>query len=491
MKAFLILSVLFFNAYSLIAQRVVDIEADLVSVEAHHLLNFYKKVDKNTYLRIKIAPENTSANEFYLTTKEYRIHQSFPEKDLTTFEINNLPNTTHKDYLNSYFGKTYSKENNTSLENNSKKVLELLNYNSNQLFTLDVFEKHNTSQDSIWQKKRTLFLNYFFIRVNKRKTILVFSNNANPSAVKGFLMTTKQKPLLFINEYRTPKPTSFKENHFLEKQISDSLLHKKSIADWVTARYSIKNGQITDLLSHEKLLKREFDSVFYNDNFIVGKKDSTTNFYNKKLQNITPKNLRAIYLPKNEYQNSVYRGIQVLVNNNVKWLIPSGKLKDSLAPIPRYICGTGMDEYRVQLQITHDKNYFYLNKHQLAKTATYDTVYFINGKKQFQSYETSGYPRYLKVEKNGKWGLLSFKNNPIEPSAPLQTTEILAVDYDAIELTGAFIKFKKEGLWGYFQINEKPIYSSLEKFDSHFARFSLPNGRKGWLTKDGKEYIDR
>lgn len=33
-------------------------------------------------------------------------------------------------------------------------------------------------------------------------------------------------------------------------------------------------------------------------------------------------------------------------------------------------------------------------------------------------------------------------------------------------------------------------YKSLSIFQYNFARFELPNGQKGWLSKEGKEYLD-
>ena len=490
MKSFLVLSVLFFTTYSINAQRIIDIEADLVSIGYEGSLTFFKKSDKNSFLAIRVIPKNTSNNEIYLTTTEHRIHQNFPETDSTNFEINNLPNAKPEDYLEYCFNKTYSKKSNLQLYNSNKEVIEVLESVPNQLFTLIIFEKNNKNPDPIWEKKETRFLNYFFIRINKRKTILVFINNANLTFTAGLIMATKQKPLVIVNQYPSSKSTTFKENHLLEKEISDSLLHNKLIDEWASANYSIINGKITDWISHENLLKREFDSVFPHAHFLIGEKGSATYFYNKKLQNITPKNLRAFNLPRNEFRNPFYRGIQVLVGNDVKWLINSGELKDSIQPIYQATCGTGIAIHRIHLKITQDDNYFYLNARQLTKTSTYDEVNFINGNTDYQSVDSSNFGNYLKVRKDGKWGIISFKNNQVEPSDPLQITEILSVDYDTIELTGEFILLKNEDLWGYFQINENLKYSFLKKFNAHFARFTLTNGIKGWLTTDGKEYLD-
>lgn len=488
MKTFLLFCVLFFNIYIITAQQIIDIKADLVSVNTQSRLTFYKKVNKDTYLAINIVPKITSENKLYLTSTERSIHHSFPKKDSTTFEINGFPNTKPEDYKNDYFNRTYSKKYNIQLNNSDKDVIEILESTFNQLFTLSIFEKNNKNQDLIWKKKATNFFNYFFIRINKKKTILVFVNNANSSIVEGFLMATKTKPVLNINKYRTSKLKNFKENQLLIKEIPDSILPKNSIMDWSSVNYALDDGKIKDLISRDNHLERDFDTLYYHFEFIIGKKDSATVFYNKKLRNITPKNQRAFYLPVNRI-SPFYNGIQILADNDVKWLTASGKLKDELKPVYQAICGFGDMLYPTHIKISQDQNFFYLNDHQLTKTSTYDDVYFLNGTNdQFDA--TSTFWNFLKVRKDDKWGIISFNMNSNEPAKVYQSTNVLAVNYDEIELIDAFIRLKKDGLFGYFQINDKPKYTSLGKFNNYFARFTLPNGQNGWLTKDGIEYLD-
>ncbi len=50
-------------------------------------------------------------------------------------------------------------------------------------------------------------------------------------------------------------------------------------------------------------------------------------------------------------------------------------------------------------------------------------------------------------------------------------------------------KAKKNGLVGY--VNITPVkYKSLGAFDKTLSRFELPDGRKGYIDKRGKEYYD-
>jgi len=49
---------------------------------------------------------------------------------------------------------------------------------------------------------------------------------------------------------------------------------------------------------------------------------------------------------------------------------------------------------------------------------------------------------------------------------------------------------KKNNLFKLFPLHKEFRYKKLEDFQGNFARFELPNGKKGWLSKEGEEYLD-
>ena len=51
-------------------------------------------------------------------------------------------------------------------------------------------------------------------------------------------------------------------------------------------------------------------------------------------------------------------------------------------------------------------------------------------------------------------------------------------------------KISKNNLFTYYPLVNEIKYKKLEDFQGNFARFELPNGQKGWLSKEGKEYLD-
>ena len=74
----------------------------------------------------------------------------------------------------------------------------------------------------------------------------------------------------------------------------------------------------------------------------------------------------------------------------------------------------------------------------------------------------------------------------------MKLNTILPVTYDSIVSLGYYlpIQFNKNGLYGYFPINKFAKYKKIDEFNFYFSRFTLLNNKKGWLTLDGKEYLD-
>ena len=50
--------------------------------------------------------------------------------------------------------------------------------------------------------------------------------------------------------------------------------------------------------------------------------------------------------------------------------------------------------------------------------------------------------------------------------------------------------FQKKNLFGCYPLVKIAKYSFISQFDENFARFKLPNGKKGWLDINGKEFMD-
>lgn len=122
-----------------------------------------------------------------------------------------------------------------------------------------------------------------------------------------------------------------------------------------------------------------------------------------------------------------------------------------------------------------------IEAHDLPKE--YKDPKLISGKDEY--YYSGDYvslpPSWIVAKKKGKYGVFDVKE---------ENKEILPFVYDKIEAKNTHLLLWKKGLVAYYPLSETPRYKTLEPFKYSLARFQLPDGRWGWLGKDGKEYID-
>lgn len=113
-----------------------------------------------------------------------------------------------------------------------------------------------------------------------------------------------------------------------------------------------------------------------------------------------------------------------------------------------------------------------------------DDCFFINYEKVF-SYENYPETNRLLNIKNENANSVIFKKNNLY--GIFQKTEAI---YSEIKIVNLITKIKKDNLYSYYEINNTPKYKELGNFVGVYARFELPNGKKGYLTGSGYEYMD-
>ena len=121
--------------------------------------------------------------------------------------------------------------------------------------------------------------------------------------------------------------------------------------------------------------------------------------------------------------------------------------------------------------------------------------------KPLRPYFNAAVQNYLITKQNGLFGLHKFDDiiteyyddRIKEIITETNLTALLPNKYTQMyaEDMSKFIYFEKDGLKGYYPIQKNGKYIKLEPFiNNTFARFTLPNGRNGWLQSNGKEYLD-
>ena len=324
----------------------------------------------------------------------------------------------------------------------------------------------------------------------------------------GFLMKTKEG---WIGKIRDIDFTSknFEENTiFLDEDINalkKLKAHNKPLY-YNNEGYAIKEHQIFDKVFNNPLLKTAMDTIYTvvdNDNnqLIVGEKANKKYLFNGLLQDITPKNFKAISNTKN---------FTVLADNKVSYITDRGKLHlNNIIKEEQFIYTYKIEENNTNMFSINCK--FYENDNllenytstPLKKPDSIEDIYFVNNKKQISNFliHTDAKQNYLITKQNGLFGLHKFDDiiteyyddRIKEIITETNLTALLPNKYTHMyaEDMSKFIYFEKDGLKGYYPIQKNGKYIKLEPFiNNTFARFTLPNGRNGWLQSNGKEYLD-
>lgn len=212
----------------------------------------------------------------------------------------------------------------------------------------------------------------------------------------------------------------------------------------------------------------------------------------------------------------VMGGVQIIYKNSIKWLTQDGVLQDKDPEIKYGLCGTV--GYR-ERSIEQRRGKFYepsieghygmpMEKNKEASPLIWSRkdvkqLTYLNGSTKHSYTGNSGvfavqnlsYDYYVFETAKTK-GIVQISNlnarQKRRDNAPDFQQEVrLEDDFQEIETFGYNhpVRFKKDDLYGYFPMNETAKYKSLEEYNQHFAAFEYPDGRKGWIDTEGKEYF--
>ncbi len=208
-----------------------------------------------------------------------------------------------------------------------------------------------------------------------------------------------------------------------------------------------------------------------------------------------PANIRAIQLNSNSYSG-------VLVGNTTFYLFTDGSLLEKLPDMRMEGCGT-IPHYTDSIvkqggYYKHRHMYDYgerrLTETVIAKVSDLKEVKLLNnstisyglttgfyspyntGRKGYIVTLNSGAKSIIEIKKDGSYKL------SLEPDNYTFTSK----EYEM----NPPLRFKSNGLHGFWPQNDSARYKELSDFDKGFARYILPDGTKGWLSFDGVEYRD-
>ena len=236
-------------------------------------------------------------------------------------------------------------------------------------------------------------------------------------------------------------------------------------------------------------------------------KEANQDYFILKDEKIIYDDLKFVrYLGVSPYNNKYE--LQILDKKNIEKII---RLNSDVISQPIYGCGTAYEMATIQYEFSTGKTldsffidiirttgYDKMEKKRLTlfeeNQERVDEVCFINLKKHYTLRELpNDNPRdflviFKKDKKYGVAGKIIITEKKSRRTYSFKQNNHLTL-YDAMSLVNDKLLVEKGGLVGYYGVS-KIKYSSLKPFNYGLAKFTLVNGKTGYIDLDGREYYD-
>ncbi|NOZ35572.1 MAG: hypothetical protein GXO80_09785 [Chlorobi bacterium] len=468
-RLFLLIPSLFYAGISF-SQQVFNIEADYVLYEDGEIL-FFKKNNSgfdciNFYVfntDIEIDTFKTSQNEF--TEEKNNI---IPLSDFKKIKSKRLFKFLRRyEFYNNYFSQ--------------KRVIYEDNYH---IFREEDYTVNNISIEYF---RKT----YIFYINNEYAILLLYQYRETESLLYVFPLK-KHLNAYYYDGYNTEL---FKVDKHKKKNEID--LPYTCILNCCKIKEKKNNFLLVNKFSGEKLINKKFDKLKITDSFVFGYKKGKKYIYSCNLNKINLKNVSALH-----YFNDIsLNSIQIIQNKQIFWIDKFGNKSKKPKVLEMFVCGNEPSYEKHILKINNKFYYiekYYDNREELNLCDTSQFIlpkkiteikFYNNGFTDYYYNEDSNINKILFIlkNKNNKYSLAEVEKQKNK----IIIKTILLKDADTIEYIKQNIRFYKNGLYGYYPQNKKAKYKYLGDFNYYFARFELPDGKKGWTDKKGNEYFDK
>lgn len=452
-------------------------------------------INKNNQI-FKLKLENISDYEEISKGFKYELQTT------TLEEIEKTKKNTNTVFSKEILKYNFNKLNKTKFVTkvNDDDKYQFIQYNK-EFFSIAILE------DSLQKPRNEYILHYCILDFGNEKKIIYHS--------EGYIIPTKEKLNFYFENYNlnnafksyTKEDYDKLKPNELHLLTSDLELNRDfyKIDTLKNKKLRIKNCY------NETIINKTFDSIAFNSFFIIGYNKSNTqiDIYNYTFEKLNLKNVKAVSF------NKFYPNLQIIQNNKLRTINLNGSdyKNEDLVIFPSFNHFFPVQE--ISLHVTQENDQFYIqsddfyyilksfqsfeNKFRVIDSDMYESIEYLNEDKFITLFsEMNNYQlktpvlMYTKL-KNGKYNLntIDFLIDPKIEEQNLKCNNQLPKNLDSIvSLNQGLYKISKHNLFTYYPLVKEIKYKKLEYFQGNFARFELPNGQKGWLSKEGKEYLD-
>lgn len=354
------------------------------------------------------------------------------------------------------------------------------------------------------------YMPYIFIQFGKKKIIYTYDNE------NVYLIPTKNKINLFEQYSKPIADLKTEKLDLTNNEVYQFSVHTFSNLEETFFKIdSLSNKKVILKNSYnEMLISKKYDSIVLG-NIIRCYDNGSVDLYNLALKKLNKTKLKSAKL---------YRGsLQIIENSRLKLIDWTGTEIKKKIDFGIVLLDAPERSYFYEVSITK-KPHFVLKARNFDNfcredsNTTIDSITLLNteGIKEFyfkqQSTDTISRPYdftpHFQSDKKARiTELVNFDNETIwflnndGTFGMNYLGYFIKADFDSTDFSNyqklqsvdynyPFYKIKKNDLYQFFPLQKKFRYKKLDDFQGNFARFELPNGQKGWLSLDGKEYPD-
>lgn len=375
----------------------------------------------------------------------------------------------------------------TSNLEGEKNVISLLNNES--------FIDAEYSPDGVFDKADQI--PYFYIKFGNRKIIKLFEG------YDYFIIGSKTEITLYrfykgLKKYKTEKTIAALSLDDIEHiQFSAYFDHYYRV-DTIGRKVALRN------YFNERVLPAKYDSVIASRDFLTAYTNKKIELYNPILKQLDLKGLKAVK------QMRHFPVVYILQKNEQKIINVLGLEEHILRSTILY--GSSVLPSRYPATFSQEGDEFYITspgielfkpeliwngeKRKLYNTQNLDSIYIWNNQIEMDFFNgISNTTICVCRMDSGKYKLeyladFLYEHPEVLPEEYDKGTILNHLDF--VEAHSSYLKFVKNGLIGYYPYNKTAKYKEIEEYRGfeNFIRFTLPDGRKGWLDTNGKEYLD-